>query len=91
MSSPATIDMTYLETFIGERDDVLLLQDAVYGAIKNNHYFFSFLEKKRTGLYLLKEDAQARGITTLIDEMFEMVSYDQFVELTVKQSKQITW
>lgn len=91
MSSPATLDMDYLETFIGQTDDILLLQDAVYGGIADSHYFSRLVVKKNFGLYLLQEDAQARGITGLLGPKFQIVSYQQFVELTVKHSKQITW
>lgn len=91
MSSPATLDMDYLETFIGQTDDILLLQDAVYGGIADSHYFSRLVAKKNLGLYLLQEDAQARGITGLLGPKFQIISYQQFVELTVKHSKQITW
>jgi len=91
MSSPVKLDIDYLETFIGQADDILLLQDAVYGGVANNHYFSKLVARKHSGLYVLQEDAQARGITALIGPKFKIISYQQFVELTVKHSKQITW
>ncbi|WKX26668.1 sulfurtransferase complex subunit TusB [Tatumella ptyseos] len=91
MSSPAKLDMDYLEIFIGQTDDILLLQDAVYGGVANNQYFSKLVAKKQSGLYVLQEDAQARGITALLESKFRIISYPQFVELTVKHSKQITW
>ncbi|WP_241573925.1 sulfurtransferase complex subunit TusB [Rosenbergiella nectarea] len=91
MSSPVKLDIDYLETFIGQADDILLLQDAVYGGVANNHYFSKLVARKHSGLYVLQEDAQARGITALIGPKFQIISYQKFVELTVKHSKQITW
>jgi len=91
MASPVKLDMDYIETFIGQTDDILLLQDAVYAGVANSHYFSKLIAKKQSGLYVLKEDAQARGITALLGPKFQLISYQQFVELTVKHSKQITW
>ncbi|QGX90240.1 sulfurtransferase complex subunit TusB [Tatumella sp. TA1] len=91
MSSPTMLDMAHLERLIGEKDDVLLLQDGVYGGIAGNLTFSSFLAKRKTSLYLLKEDSEARGITALIDDNFTIIDYQQFVAMTVKHSKQITW
>ena len=91
MSSPAKLDMDYLEVFIGQKDDILLLQDAVYGGVADSHYFSKLVEKKQSGFYVLQEDAQARGITALLGPEFQLIGYQEFVELTVKHSKQITW
>jgi len=91
MSSPAKLDMDYLEVFVGQKDDILLLQDAVYGGVTDSHYFSKLVEKKQSGFYVLQEDAQARGITTLLGPKFQLIGYQEFVELTVKHSKQITW
>jgi len=91
MSSLTALDTHYLASLVTDADDVLLLQDAVYGGIVKDDNFATLLQRKSIGLYLLKEDLDARGITQLIDTRFSLVSYDQFVELTVKHSKQITW
>lgn len=91
MSSPAISDIRSIELMLSENDDILLLQDAVYGAVARNDYFRRIVEKRDHGMYVLEEDGLARGILPYLNPKFTLINYQQFVEMTVKHTKQITW
>lgn len=91
MSSPSIADMRSIELMFGEGDELLLLQDAVYGALAGSLYFRNIIDGPCSGLYVLKNDLQARGVLPYVHPKFEIIDYQYFVEMTVKHTKQITW
>ena len=68
-------------------DGLLLTQDAVYTVMHQTLY------AKLTGLnsvYVLKEDAEARGVLIESDKI-QLITYAEFVELCIKYDKIVSW
>jgi len=64
-----------------DSDSLLLIEDAVVLSLENtvkNHY-------------VLEEDLIARGLLLSCHNSWTLVDYTQFVDLTVKLDKTITW
>ncbi len=72
-----------------ERDVFLLTQDCVYAAIKDHkdHLLIQSLKQ----CYFLQQDLEARGISSLINDNIQMVSYLSFVSLTQEHYPVVTW
>lgn len=75
---------------LGADDDLLLLQDGVLAAVEGNELLRGLLQSPAT-LYVLQEDAAARGITTQISVEVQKIGYNEFVELTVRHQQQLAW
>ncbi|MGR5546868.1 sulfurtransferase complex subunit TusB [Vibrio sp. PNB22_2_2] len=71
-----------------EQDDVLLIEDAVYAA---NPQHNAFSKVKGPSVFALQSDIDARGMANRISHSVRLISYEGFVELTVKQEKSLTW
>lgn len=71
-------------------DDFLAIQDGVIISLKNN-YFIKLIKSLTKNLYVLEEDLLARGFRKNISSIFFVINYEQFVFLTVKNKKQISW
>jgi len=70
-----------------ETDGLLLTQDAVYAVMHQSLY--PKLTKLRS-VYVLKEDAQARSVKLETDNI-QMITYAEFVELSLKYDKVMSW
>ncbi|MCX8958907.1 sulfurtransferase complex subunit TusB [Erwinia psidii] len=88
--SPFKCDFNALLRMLAGGDDVLLLQDGVLAALVESHSLNCLLEKD-ISLHVLREDVVARGLSAQISPKAGMVSYTDFVALTVKHPKQMTW
>lgn len=71
-------------------DDFLAIQDGVIISLKNN-YFIELIKSLTKNLYVLEEDLLARGFKKNISNFFFVINYEQFVFLTIKNKKQISW
>ncbi|MFC1236925.1 sulfurtransferase complex subunit TusB [Vibrio sp. F74] len=71
-----------------EGDDLLLVEDAVYAAVKG-HKANTYLVAATTAPYSLVADVEARGL--LLEITQKTVDFVGFVELTEKHSSSITW
>lgn len=71
-----------------EQDDVLLIEDAVYAA---NPQHNAFSKVKGPSVFALQSDIDARGMANRMSPSVRTISYEGFVELTVKQDKSLTW
>ncbi|HAT1572974.1 TPA: sulfurtransferase complex subunit TusB [Kluyvera cryocrescens] len=89
-TSPWHADITGMLRMMGKGDDLLLVADGVLAAVENSH-FVEILRSAPISLYVLKEDTQARGLCAQISSDAIMVSYTDFVRLTVKHPAQIAW
>ncbi|MDU5688108.1 MAG: sulfurtransferase complex subunit TusB [Kluyvera cryocrescens] len=89
-TSPWHADITGMLRMMGEGDDLLLVADGVLAAVENSH-FVEILRSAPISIYVLKEDTQARGLCAQISSDAIMVSYTDFVRLTVKHPAQIAW
>lgn len=88
--SPWYADMAAMLRLMSEGDDLLLMADGVLAAVENSH-FIEILRAAPISLYVLKEDTQARGLCAQISSDAIMVSYTDFVRLTVKHPAQVAW
>jgi len=84
MRSPYTLDINNIFKMLEIEDDFVAIQDGVLIAIKNR-----FVIKKRN-LYVLKDDLKSRSIIN-INSNFRILSYVNFVKLTIKHKSQINW
>lgn len=77
-------------TIMKDGDALLLIEDGVYGAVRNNRA--AGLLEGRSNISVLGPDLAARGIGTdkLIDGV-NVVGYDGFVELVTGNDKVQSW
>ncbi|MEC5343868.1 sulfurtransferase complex subunit TusB [Brenneria populi] len=88
--SPYYCDIDALLRCVGPDDALLLLQDGVIAALADTHWANRLLGAS-IPLYVLKDDADARGVTERISSKFTLIGYNQFVQLTVKYSRHLAW
>ncbi|MEX2367023.1 MAG: sulfurtransferase complex subunit TusB [Pseudohongiellaceae bacterium] len=71
---------------------LLLLEDGVYGAMATpeNHQRLTAVPDN-CRLYVLEEDLLARGLLQTVSEVFEIISYQGFVEICTEYSKIQNW
>jgi tRNA 2-thiouridine synthesizing protein B len=72
---------------IHNTDGLLLTQDAVY-AVMQPSLGVKFTELH--GVYVLKDDVEARGLQ-LENSSIQIITYAEFVELSLKYDKIISW
>ncbi|MCW5197474.1 sulfurtransferase complex subunit TusB [Buchnera aphidicola] len=91
INSPFKSDFLLFSTIISKKDAVVLLQDGVLLALKNNY----FLQKKYfyfKNNYVLVNDLKARGIlNSKVSNLFNPINYIDFVDLTEIHKQQIIW
>lgn len=90
MRSPFEINMILLIDLLRSDDDVIALQDSSIIAIDKN-IFLKELLSIPIELYVIKQDVYARGIQEKISSKVNIIDYLQFVFLTVKHEKQMSW
>lgn len=88
--SPFKTDIDTLLRCVSAGDDLLLTQDGVMAAINGNRYL-ELLLAAPISISALREDLEARGLLAQISTRIDAVSYTDFVRLTVKHERQITW
>ena len=79
-----------LAPFCCKTDAVLLMEDAVYGAVQNHVELSSLLEEIGR-VFLLQEDVIARGLKLKEPSFFQLVNFDGFVSLTEEHNSSMTW
>lgn len=88
--SPYHCDIDALLGCLGSQDALVLLQDGVVAALANSETATRLL-KATVPLYVLRNDVEARGLIEQISDNFSLISYNQFVQLTVKHPQQLAW
>ncbi|MBH3404013.1 sulfurtransferase complex subunit TusB [Pseudomonas glycinae] len=73
---------------LGASDALLLSGDAAY-ALQPGTAPFSALESRQVKLFVLTEDAQARGVK--IPDWAEAIDYPAFVQLSIHHDKVNSW
>ncbi|WP_085630526.1 sulfurtransferase complex subunit TusB [Pseudomonas sp. R16(2017)] len=73
---------------LGSADALLLCGDAAY-ALRPGTAPFAALQARNARLYVLAEDAQARGLE--VPDWADAIDYPAFVELSVRHDKVNTW
>ena len=73
--------------------DILLIQDAVYAAKSGSEFAVDMIEAaSQHNIYVLEPDLMARGLSqSCLIEGVELVGYDAFVELAVKNDSVQSW
>lgn len=89
-TSPWHADISGITRLMDDGDDLLLIADGVLAAVENGR-FLEILRAAPISIYVLNEDVQARGLCAQISSDVIMVSYTDFVRLTVKHASQIAW
>jgi tRNA 2-thiouridine synthesizing protein B len=90
MKSPFETNISFFSGMLKKTDDFLALQDGVLIALIDN-IFLKKITFSSENLYVIKEDVYARGIHKNISSSFILISYIDFVNLTLKNKKQIIW
>ncbi|MDC9593621.1 sulfurtransferase complex subunit TusB [Xenorhabdus sp. IM139775] len=88
--SPYHDDFNAMLGFVSETDDVLLIQNGVLLGINNNRYLAELLSTG-AGIYVLREDLDARGLIEQISDRIIVIDYNGFVSLTVKHQQNFAW
>ena len=73
-------------------ETVLLIEDGVYalvGCIASNNLLID--KHPDIALFALREDLQARGLEALVSTQVQIINYGEFVALTCRYSKTISW
>ncbi len=73
-------------------DAVLMIEDAVYGAVSGTAAAAQLEENKNISIYALGPDLNARGLgEAKLAEGVNVVDYNGFVELAVEHDKTQSW
>ncbi|MEC9483151.1 MAG: sulfurtransferase complex subunit TusB [Halomonas sp.] len=88
--SPAT-SLIYLDTLraMGSEDRLLLIEDAVIGALPSLIDRFDQLQPGR--LFVLREDLASRGLASRCSGQAALVDMSGFVELTEQAERTVSW
>lgn len=73
-----------------ESDCILLIQDAVYALRNTDTSMGKLLASNKIAIKALSEDISARGITPKGGSV-DTIGYQDFVELTAKHQRSVTW
>ncbi|USH02699.1 sulfurtransferase complex subunit TusB [Grimontia kaedaensis] len=73
-----------------KHSEILLLEDAVVAGILGGQWEGQLISSGRR-IYVLQEDAIARGIEQKIASQFELIDMEGFVELTARHVTQMKW
>lgn len=88
--SPWQVDIHALLRLVRPGDDLLLMQDGVVAAVKDNGHLATLLASPAR-VVALQNDVEARGLTAQISSSIDTISYTEFVKLTVKHASQMAW
>ncbi|WP_025823400.1 sulfurtransferase complex subunit TusB [Shewanella marina] len=72
--------------FMREQDSLLLLGDGINSLLSPQIK----QQLSNTTLYLLQDDVNARGLANALMQ-YDMISYEDFVALTISHNKVINW
>ncbi len=86
--SPVAADLTTLCLFMGDGDDLVLLQDGVLCAV-NGARLLDVLPAAQ--VYALAADVEARGLSAHISPAIRLLDYTEFVTLSEKHTQQMAW
>lgn len=82
-----------LKRLKGEAKGVFLVGNGVYHAvIKEDGRHSDVLQKQGTEYYVLTEDLQTRGLTTIdVDSRVNIVTYNDVVDLIMNTYEKLVW
>ncbi len=88
--SPWQCDIDALISMLREGDELLLIQDGVLAALDGSR-FVEILCNAPITVSALRDDLDARGLSGQISAKIDVVSYTDFVNLTVTHASQMNW
>ncbi|WP_232037571.1 sulfurtransferase complex subunit TusB [Candidatus Erwinia haradaeae] len=88
--SPFQCDFRAILRLISPGDDVLLLGDGVIMGIESG-ITFPALCNSTQHVYILKVDLIARGLLIYISPQATVITYNEFINLTIEHPQQISW
>lgn len=69
---------------------MLLIQDGVLAVLEENP-LLKYCLQQQISVYALIDDVLARGLKDQVSHHIKLISYGDFVDLTVKHPQQIHW
>ena len=73
-------------------DAILMIEDAVYGAVSGTVAAAQLAENNNISIYALGPDLNARGLgEAKLAEGINIIDYDGFVDLSVEHDKTQSW
>jgi tRNA 2-thiouridine synthesizing protein B len=79
-----------LLSLLRPKDGILLLEEGVYQGIKTKDFVASCIARGAR-CYALLPDVSARGLHTQMHLEIELISYEQFVELSLQHHPILNW
>ncbi|QEY14865.1 sulfurtransferase complex subunit TusB [Cellvibrio sp. KY-GH-1] len=75
------------------QDSLLLIEDGVFGALQSapDAKALQSLNAKNIAVYALSADVNARALTQKIEPGIQLITYEEFVQLTVKHKCIQSW
>ncbi|QJC36615.1 sulfurtransferase complex subunit TusB [Enterobacteriaceae endosymbiont of Donacia simplex] len=93
-SSPTSCNFSLLLNILNKNDNLLLIQDGILAGLKNSVFMKKIIKKKRKIkilIFAINDDILARGLNLNISEKIIRINYKKFVNLIIKNKKQIIW
>ncbi|QJC31759.1 sulfurtransferase complex subunit TusB [Enterobacteriaceae endosymbiont of Donacia tomentosa] len=93
-NSPLSCNFSLLLNFLKKNDDLLLIQDGILAGLKNSISIKKIIrirKKMKFGIFGMNNDILARGLENDISSEIIRIDYKNFVDLIIKNKKQIIW
>ncbi len=90
----SSFERNSLQSCINTIDDtsvILLIEDGVISAAKNNNSSMIADLATQGRVYALKGDVEARGISSKLADNIKLVDYAGFVDLVVEHGTAVSW
>ncbi|QJC38660.1 sulfurtransferase complex subunit TusB [Enterobacteriaceae endosymbiont of Donacia fulgens] len=93
-NSPSSCNFSLLLNLLNKNDDLLLIQDGVIAGLKNSIFIKEIIKIKQEMkilIFAINDDILARGLNINISKKIIRIDYIKFVDLVIKNKKQIIW
>ncbi|QJC38241.1 sulfurtransferase complex subunit TusB [Enterobacteriaceae endosymbiont of Donacia marginata] len=93
-NSPSSCNFSLLLNILNKNDDLLLIQDGVIAGLKNSIFIQEIIkikQKMKILIFAINDDILARGLNINISKEIIRIDYIKFVDLVIKNKKQIMW
>ncbi|QJC37841.1 sulfurtransferase complex subunit TusB [Enterobacteriaceae endosymbiont of Donacia bicoloricornis] len=93
-NSPSSCNFSLLLNYLNQNDDLLLIQDGVIAGLKNSIFMEEITkvkQKMKILIFAINNDILARGLDVNISKKVVRIDYIEFVNLVIKNKKQIIW
>ncbi|QJC37022.1 sulfurtransferase complex subunit TusB [Enterobacteriaceae endosymbiont of Donacia vulgaris] len=93
-SSPTSCNFSSLLNILNKNDNLLLIQDGILAGLKNSVFMKKIIKKQqkiKILIFAINDDILARGLNLNISKKIIRINYIKFVNLIIKNKKQIIW